>query len=58
MKEKKRNKTKRYEIDMLEHAERMIGRTKFFSCLPNSTIPKKNKNLRENEDNTMSFIEI
>lgn len=25
MKEKKRNKTKRYEIDMLEHAKKMIG---------------------------------
>lgn len=25
MKEKKRDKTKRYEIDMLQHAKKMIG---------------------------------
>ena len=34
MKEKKRNKLKRYEIDMLEHAKIMIGQTSFFSCSP------------------------
>lgn len=34
MKEKKRNKVKRYEVDMLEHAKKMIGQTSFFSCMP------------------------
>jgi hypothetical protein len=58
MKEKKRNKTKRYEIDMLEHAEQMIGKTKFFSCLPYSTIHNKKRNPHDNEENIMSFIEI
>lgn len=39
MKEKKRDKTKSYEIDMLEHAEQMINKTGIFSCLPLSTLP-------------------
>lgn len=34
MKEKKRNKTKLWEIDMLEHAKKMIGQTSFFSTVP------------------------
>jgi hypothetical protein len=34
MKAKKKDKKKRYEIDMLEHAVQMVGKTSFFSCLP------------------------
>lgn len=34
MKEKKKNKVKRYETDMLEHAKIMIGQTSYFSCTP------------------------
>ena len=34
MKAKKRDKTKRYEYDMLEHAEEMVGKTSFFSSIP------------------------
>lgn len=34
MKEKKRDKTKRYEIDMLQHAKKMIGQTGIFSSTP------------------------
>lgn len=38
MKAKKANKTKRYEIDMLEHAEELIGKTGFFSTIPFSEL--------------------
>lgn len=34
MKEKKKNIVKRYELDMLEHAENMVGKMGIFSCIP------------------------
>jgi len=34
MKEKKRDKRKRYEIDMLEIAEKIVAQTGFFSAVP------------------------
>jgi len=34
MKAKKAYKAKRYEIDMLEIAEEIVGKTSFFSSIP------------------------
>ena len=50
MKEKKRNKEKRYEIDMLEHARDMIGQTNIFSCIPSQST--------EQADDSLSRVEI
>jgi hypothetical protein len=38
MKAKKANKAKRYEIDMLEIAEELVGKTSFFSSIPFSEL--------------------
>ena len=50
MKEKKRNKEKRYEIDMLEHARDIISQTNIFSCIPSQS--------QEQVDDSLSRVEI
>ncbi len=58
MKEKKRDKSKSYEIDMLEHAESMIGKTGIFSCLPLSTLPHTERVRNLHAEINTSKVEI
>ena len=58
MKEKKRDKTKRYEIDMLQHAKKMIGQTGIFSSLPMKLLSYVERKLNREETGTKSLVEI
>lgn len=49
MKAKKRDKSKRYEIDMLEHAEKMTNETGIFSTLPIQMAGKHVRNMKRDD---------
>jgi hypothetical protein len=59
MKEKKRDKSKRYEIDMLQHAKKMIGEIGVFSALPLKFVKNNSEQLNGDQlTGIKSFVDI